>query len=163
MSTDNDYDDDDDNNTPTPTPTARAISPEEQNKLVSEAVAKESAAKHKETKAFSELATRGTTGGAGEELKHTVRLLAIAEQTDVLTAVLTRLDGDRNAWETVQRQPVALITMILEEQQRRMTELQSKLKKEESKKKNMMIMIGGDDNDDNDNKNNKNNDVDIDD
>jgi hypothetical protein len=63
------------------------------------------------------------TAGGDQQLKQTIRLLAMAEQTDVLTAVLQRLNGDKQSWETVQREPVALVAMIIEEQSNKMTEL----------------------------------------
>lgn len=115
--------------------TLLATSSEEQKRLESEALAKETAAEQKASKTFEHLTSKASTeqelgGGAGEELKQTVRLLVMAENTDALSAVLTRLNGDKQAWEVAQREPVALIAMIIEEQQKRMAELQKKLQQE---------------------------------
>lgn len=111
-------------------------SPEEQKRLESDAVAKESVAQRKSTEKFSEITNKLLSSGAvdatGDDLKHTVRLLVMAEQTDALTAVLTRLNGDRESWEVAQREPVALIAMIIEEQQKRMAQLQEQLKQKEA-------------------------------
>lgn len=102
--------------------------PEEQKQRESDAVAKEHAALRKSSEKFAELTRHmDIRGSADDELKQTVRLLVMAEQTDALTAVLTRLNGDRKSWEMAQREPVALVAMIIEEQQKRMEQLQKKL------------------------------------
>ena len=113
------------------------ITPETQRRKESEAVMKQSEAVHESLEVFADLKEKAETatanshensdGGASDDLMQTVRFLIMSEQTDALTSVLKRLNGDKQAWETVQREPVALVAMIIEEQQKRMSALQEKV------------------------------------
>jgi dsDNA-binding SOS-regulon protein len=62
-----------------------------------------------------------------EELKHTVKLLLLSEQNNIITSVLKKLNGDKQTWERAQKEPVFLLTLLAQEQQESMNSLQRHL------------------------------------
>ena len=70
-----------------------------------------------------------------EEVKQTVRLLLLSEQNNIITSVLSRLNGDKETWQRAQKEPVLLLTLIAQEQQESMNRLQRQIGVESERQK----------------------------
>jgi hypothetical protein len=156
-SNDNKYNNDNDNDNGNHEGNGRGehITQEAQRQKESDAILKQSEAVHKSSEVFSELKEKAEAAvargdpsavGASDDLMQTVRFLIMSEQTDALSSVLKRLNGDKEAWETVQREPVALLAMIIEESQKRMGDLKKKVDEALSAGKPASTAITGDSN-----------------
>lgn len=57
-------------------------------------------------------------------LKHALTALLMKQQTDALSSVLTRLNGepDDKGWEMIKREPSTLLTLLISEYSKRLQE-----------------------------------------
>ena len=71
-----------------------------------------------------------------QQIKDTVRILIMREQSDALSSVMAVLNGDADGknWEMVKREPSTLIAMLMEEYSRRLGEQLLILRKEKEEK-----------------------------